>query len=167
MIIRKGNFDDAAEMARIFNHYVRTSTAIFSNKELTAEEMRRKLEILGVGTSFPFLVSVNDNGELTGYCYAHRWMPDPVYDHSWELTMYLSKDHLGNGLGSRMFKQLIDECIKGKAHVLVANITEGNTPSEKMCLAEGFREVGRMPEIGYKFGAYHTDVIYQKILQNQ
>lgn len=163
-MIRKGNYDDAAEMARIFNHYVRTSTAIFSNRELTAEEMRRKLESLGVGTVFPFLVSEAPDGTLTGYCYAHRWMPDPVYDRSWELTMYLSKDHLGQGIGSRMFRQLINDCRQRKAHVLVANVTEGNAPSEKMCMAEGFREVGRMPEIGFKFGAYHTDVIYQMIL---
>lgn len=163
-MIREGQIEDAAEMARIFNHYVRTSTVIFSNKELSEKDMKQKLGTLEVGLHFPFFVSVDEQGRVNGYCYAHRWMSDPVYDRSWELTMYLSKECLGQGIGTRLFRKLIETCRSTGAHVLVANITEGNVASEKMCLAEGFSLVGRMPEIGYKFGEYHTDVIYQKIL---
>lgn len=162
--IRAGKLEDAAEMAEIFNHYVRTSTVIFSNRELSDNDMRQKLESLGVGTEFPFLVSVDNNGVLTGYCYAHRWMPDPVYGRSWELTMYLSHKHLGKGLGTRLLDRLIEECRKGGAHALITSITEGNAASEKMCVSAGFNLVGRLPEIGFKFGCYLNDVIYQKLL---
>ena len=85
-MIRTGRPEDAAEMAAIFNHYVKTSTAIFSNKILTEEDMKHKIESLGAGSEFPFLVD-EENGELTGYCYAHRWMPDPVYGRSWALAL--------------------------------------------------------------------------------
>lgn len=162
-MIRTGRPEDAAEMAAIFNHYVRTSTVIFSNKILTEEDMKHKIESLGVGSEFPFLVD-DENGELTGYCYAHRWMPDPVYGRSWELTMYLSHHHLGKGIGSRLLEKLIEKCREGGAHALIASITEGNVASEKMCISAGFNLVGRLPEIGYKFGQYLNDVIYQKLL---
>ena len=53
-MIRTGRPEDAAEMAAIFNHYVKTSTVIFSNKALTEEDMKHKIESLGVGSEFPF-----------------------------------------------------------------------------------------------------------------
>lgn len=162
-MIRTGRPEDAAEMAAIFNHYVKTSTVIFSNKILTEEDMKHKIESLGAGSEFPFLVD-EENGELTGYCYAHRWMPDPVYGRSWELTMYLSHRHLGKGIGSSLLKKLIEKCRESGAHALIASITEGNVASEKMCISAGFNLVGRLPEIGYKFGQYLNDVIYQKLL---
>ena len=72
-------------MARIFNHYVATSTVIFSNDILSAERMADKIR--PVCGRFPFFVSVDDaTGEVMGYCYAHLWQPDPVYGRTWETT---------------------------------------------------------------------------------
>lgn len=151
-------------MAEIFNHYVRTSTVIFSNRQLTADDMRSKLESLGAGSEFPFLVSEEEDGGISGYCYAHRWQPDPVYDRTWELTMYLDNRCTGRGTGTALINAIIDLCREGGAHALVAAVTEGNAACERMCVRAGFRLVGLMPEVGYKFGQYLNDAIYQKIL---
>lgn len=164
IMLRPGTLADAAQMADIFNHYVRTSTVIFSNTELSAEDMRRKLIDLEVGSKFPFIVSEESDGTISGYCYAHRWMPDAVYGRSWELTIYLSHIHRGKGIGSAMMQQMELLCRREGAHVLMASITEGNKACEQMCRRAGFDMVGRFPEIGFKFGEYLNDVIYQKIL---
>lgn len=161
-MIREGDINDAQAIANIFNHYVVSSPVIFSNTTLSVEDMRQKLTRLEVGSRFPFLVAEID-GQVAGYAYAHLWMPDPVYDKSWEVTIYLSREAAGHGLGSEMLKRLVDMCRQAGAHTLVSFITEGNSPSEKIHLKNGFKFVGVIPESGFKFGKYYNDAIYQII----
>ena len=163
MKIREGKESDAAAMAEIYNHYVRTSPVIFSDRCLTAGEMADKLRRLGVGSRFPFLIA-GEGGNVVGYAYAHLWQPDPFYDRTWELTMYLDAQACGKGLGSRMLAMLIDECRRRGAHTLVSCVTEGNSACERMHDRAGFFLAGRMPEVGCKFGNYYADVIYQLML---
>lgn len=161
-MIRKGNLDDAADMAEIFNHYVATSTVIFSDRRLSADEFRQK--ITGVAGSFPFFIAETDGGEMAGYCYAHSWMPDPVYGWSWEITIYLNHKFTGQGYGRRLLQKVIAESRSLGAHTLVSCITAGNTPCERLHASCGFRHIGTFREVGYKFGQYLDDALYQLIL---
>ncbi len=163
IVIRHGSGADAAAMAEIYNHYVACSDVIFSNTQLSAADMRGKIARLNLGARFPFLVAESE-GRVIGYAYAHHWQPDPVYDLTWELTMYLAHDIVGSGLGSRMFGRLVDECRQAGAHVLVSCITEGNAPCERMHLRAGFTRAGCIPETGFKFGRFLNDVIYYRLL---
>ena len=106
-MIRKGTLDDVAEMAKIFNFYVATSTVIFSERQLSADEFAPKLD--GVVGEYPFYIAEDADGTMIGYCYAHRWMPDPVYGRSWEVTIYLNHNYLGKGFGRQLLKNVIDD----------------------------------------------------------
>lgn len=161
-MIRKGELNDAAAMAEIFNHYVRTSPVIFSNRELSAEEMKDKISHLGAGARFPFLIAEVD-GRTVGYCYAHHWQPDPVYDRTWEVTIYLSEAARGRGIGTALLSRLVEECRVGGAHTLVSCITHGNRASERIHEKTGFELVGVVRQAGFKFGEYYSDAIYQLI----
>lgn len=162
-IIRAGSLQDAAEVARIYNHYVATSEVIFSNTLLSASDMHAKLQRLEAGERFPFLIA-EVQGRVAGYAYAHHWQSDPVYDATWELTMYLDHENLGLGIGSAMLRRLIDDCRRQGAHVLLSCVTEGNAACESMCRRAGFTRIGSIPETGYKFGRYLNDVIYTLLL---
>lgn len=162
--MRTGNLDDAAEMARIFNHYVAESTVIFSNKILSTDDMRQKLTRMDVGSRFPFLIAEVE-GRVAGYAYAHLWMPDPVYDATWELTMYLDHECCGMGIGSTLMDKLIEECKLSGAHILLSFVTEGNTACERMCERAGFTRAGCLPQTGFKFGQYLNDVFYYRIVE--
>ena len=161
-MIRKGTINDATEMAKIFNYYVATSTVIFSERPLSTESFLPKLD--GVVGEFPFFVAETDTGIMIGYCYAHRWMPDPVYGRTWEVTIYLNHNFLGQGYGRRLLQTVIDESRKMGAHSLVSFITGGNVPCEQLHMACGFSACGLIKEAGYKFGQYLDDVVYQLIL---
>lgn len=161
--VRAGRMDDAAEMARIYDYYVAGSDVIFSNILLSADDMRAKMERLDIGARFPFLIAEVD-GRVAGYAYAHLWQPDPVYDGSWELTMYLDHECLGMGIGTALMRRLVEDCEKAGAHVLISCVTEGNAACEHMCLRAGFIRAGCLPETGFKFGHYCSDVIYYRLL---
>lgn len=161
MIIRKGLITDAGQIAEIYNHYVRTSPVIFSNYQLTEEEMRAKLQRLEAGSRFPFIVATDETDNLLGYCYAHLWQPDPVYDRTWEVTLYLHHNATGQRIGSQLLDMMVKLCRDGGAHCLISCVSEGNKACERMCENAGFQLVGRIPEVGFKFDRYHTDLIYQ------
>ena len=161
-MIREGTINDAAEMVKIFNHYVATSTVIFSERQLSADEFLPKLD--GVVGEFPFYIAEAEDGTMIGYCYAHRWMPDPVYGRSWEVTIYLNHNFLGQGYGRRLLDIVIEESRQKGAHSLVSFITGGNAPCESLHKACGFEVCGVIKEAGYKFGQYLDDVVYQLIL---
>ncbi len=162
-MIRNGSPEDAAAMAAIYNHYVETSPVIFSERTLSPEEMKAKIERLIPDGKFPFLVS-EENGIVTGYCYAHLWQPDPVYARSWEVTIYLAPGAGGKGTGTALLRRLVDECRTGGCHTLVSFITLGNRPCERIHQKTGFTLAGIVRQAGYKFGEYHSDAIYQLIL---
>lgn len=162
-IVRAGRPDDAALMAAIFNYYVTNSDVIFSNTLLSGDDMNEKLQRLDVGGRFPFLIAEVD-GHVAGYAYAHHWQPDPVYDRTWELTMYLDNTFRGMGIGSTLMDRLIEECRQRGAHTLVSCITEGNQACERMCSRSGFTRCGSLPETGFKFGQYLNDVLYYRVL---
>ncbi len=159
-IIRKGSVKDAAAMAEIYNHYVRTSTVIFSNIQLSPAEMEKKIINLGLGTPFPFII-LEIEGEICGYAYAHYWHPDPVYSGTWELTAYISPSASGHGHGTAMLIRIIEECRQAGAHTLISCVTEGNVACERMMKKTGFNLRGILPEVGYKFGEYLNDALYQ------
>lgn len=162
-MIRVGKISDAHAMAEIFNHWVRTSTVIFSNRELEPSQMAEKIKPV-IDGGFPFFVDTDENGRVTGYAYAHRYHPDPVYSGTWELTEYLSPDAVGKGIGSSLFHTLIDECKTRGAHVLISCITSGNAACERMNLSAGFTLSGIIPQAGYKFGLWLDDALYTKLL---
>lgn len=152
-------------MARIFNHYVRTSPVIFSNRTLSEDDMRDKLRRLGAGSEFPFLVAEAD-GALAGYAYAHLWQPDPVYGRTWELTIYLAPQACGRGLGTRLLTALVEACRRRGAHTLLSCISQGNEPCERMHRRAGFGLAGVLTGVGYKFGRYYNDAFYQLQLED-
>lgn len=161
-MIRKGTIGDAAQMAEIFNHYVETSEVIFSNRILTEADMRERLEPV-VG-KYPFFTDENSDGLLTGYCYAHAFHPDPVYGATWELTEYLRHGHTGGGIGTALLRTTIEECRRAGAHTLIATVTAGNEPCERMLARLGFRQAGILRDAGFKFGRYLDDVFFQLML---
>lgn len=164
-MVTKGNLTHCAAMAEIFNHYVAASTVIFSNRQLTAKDMRQKLQ--QVVDRFPFYVWVDDEtGRVDGYCYAHLWMPDEVYCHTWEITIYIRNDAVGKGIGRKLFNATIDACRADvTCHSLVSFITAGNTPCERLHRSLGFELRGVLPGVGYKFGLWLDDAIYQLTLK--
>ena len=160
-MIRQGNIADAAAMADIFNHYIDTSTVIFSNRRRTADDMAATL--MPVIGRYPFFVHEED-GEVLGYCFAHAFHPDPVYSRTWEITIYLRQGHTGRGIGSGLLDAIIEASRQEGAHTLISCITDGNTACERMHERAGFIRTGILRDAGYKFGQYLNDVFYQKLL---
>lgn len=160
-MIREVRPDDAAQIAGIYNRYILETTISFETQPLSAEDMRIRIE--EISSYFPYFVAEN-NGKLTGYCYAHPWKERAAYCKTLETTIYLASEAKGRGLGTRLMTQLIKECRNRGYHALIACITAENEESCQFHERLGFKKVSHFEQVGQKFGRWLDVADYELIL---
>ena len=160
-MIREVRPDDAAQIAGIYNRYILETTISFETQPLSAEDMRIRIE--EISSYFPYFVAEN-NGKLTGYCYAHPWKERAAYCKTLETTIYLASEAKGKGLGTRLMTQLIKECRNRGYHALIACITAENEESCQFHERLGFKKVSHFEQVGQKFGRWLDVADYELML---
>jgi L-amino acid N-acyltransferase YncA len=113
---------------------------------------------------FPILVG-EVNGEVVGYATFGKFRAKPGYNKTIEHSIYLNKKAQGIGLGSEMMRQLIQIASDKGYHVMIAGMDSENSGSYRFHARFGFKEVARMPEVGFKFGKWQSLVFMQLILE--
>jgi phosphinothricin acetyltransferase len=68
------------------------------------------------------------------------------------------------GVASALLAALIAEGRRLGKHAMLAAITGDNDVSIRLHARHGFAEVGRLPEVGFKFGRWQELVLMQKLL---
>ena len=162
--IRPVRPSDAEAIADIYAHYVRHTCISFETVPPTADEMRQRIRHIADG--HPYFVAETEEQRIVGYCYAHPWKDRAAYARTFETTIYLAIDAHRQGIGSALMQKLITACrTDTEAHVLVACITQGNEPSERLHESLGFRLASRFHEVGRKFGRWLDVVDYEMVLK--
>ncbi|HJG88988.1 GNAT family N-acetyltransferase [Barnesiella viscericola] len=161
MTIREVTQHDAAAIAAIYNDYILHSTISFETEPLTVEAMRDR--IAHIAADYPYFVA-EEEGVVTGYCYAHPWKERAAYGHTLETTVYLSPQSQSRGLGKQLMQRLIGECRRRDYRALIACITGNNEISRAFHARLGFIQVSLFKEVGYKFGQWLDVVDYELLL---
>jgi L-amino acid N-acyltransferase YncA len=159
-MIRYAKTDDAAEICKIYNHYVLGTTITFEEEPVSTDEMAKRIaETL---QSLPWLVWEQDES-LQGFCYASKWKGRCAYRHSVESTVYLRADSMGRGIGSQLYRALLDELRRKKFHTVIGGIALPNDASVALHEKFEFEKVAQFREVGNKFDRW-TDVGYWQLL---
>jgi L-amino acid N-acyltransferase YncA len=159
-MIRYAKTDDAAEICKIYNHYVLGTTITFEEEPVSTGEMAQRIaETL---QSLPWLVWEQDES-LQGFCYASKWKGRCAYRHSVESTVYLRADSMGRGIGSQLYRALLDELRRKKFHTVIGGIALPNDASVALHEKFEFEKVAQFREVGNKFDRW-TDVGYWQLL---
>lgn len=90
----------------------------------------------------------------------------PGYRHTVENTVHVRRDHWRMGIGRQLMAAIIAAARDRGVHVMVAAIDSENEPSIRLHERFGFTEVGRLPEVGTKFGRWLDLVLMQRILDD-
>ena len=93
-----------AALLAIYAQYIETGIT-FEYQLPSREEFARRIRTFG--ETYPYLVWEED-GQITGYAYAHRQAERAAYQWNAELSVYLDRDHTGRGLGRRLSTALMD-----------------------------------------------------------
>jgi phosphinothricin acetyltransferase len=161
--IRESAEADLPAIQAIYAHHVATGLASFEEAPPDLAEMaRRRRELRGRG--LPHLVAEAEGGVL-GYAYAGPYRARPAYRFTLEDSIYLAGDATGRGIGRLLLGALIERTTELGYRQMVAIIGDsGNRASIRLHAAAGFREVGTLTAVGFKFGRWVDSVVMQRPL---
>lgn len=152
LVVRDAVAADAAAVAAIYNHAVRETTAIWNDREVdAADRVAWIAERQGAG--FAVLVA-EFAGAVAGYSTYGPFRPHDGYRHTVENSVYIMSRFQGKGVGRTLMMALIERASHNGFHVMVAGVEAGNEASMRLHRALGFREAGRLPQVGMKFGRW-------------
>lgn len=142
---------DASKVLAIYAPYILNTTITFEYEVPSLEAFQRRMG--GVMEQFPWIVCEVD-GVVAGYAYAAKQYERAAYGWNAELSVYLSPEFQGAGIGSALYRALIGVLqIQGYRNVSV-RITIPNEKSIALHQAFGFEPVGTFHSVGNKFGRW-------------
>lgn len=147
----------------IFNEAIVTSTALYDYQPRSLTSMNAWFAAKDKG-NFPVIGIEDEHGTLLAFGSYGTFRAWPAYKYTVEHSVYVHKDHRGKGLGLRVMQELIAEAGQRDVHAMIGCIDASNPGSIALHDRLGFKLVGTLPQVGFKFGRWLDIVFYQLIL---
>ena len=149
---------DARQVAAIYYPYVINTHITFEyappNGSVIASRMKSQQE------KFPWLVCEHER-ELMGFAYGSSFRSQQAYDWSVETTIYVREAAHNLGIGSALYETLI-KCLRLQGYMsAVGVIALPNAPSVSLHNKFGYKEIGILPDAGYKPGSWYDVAIWR------
>jgi L-amino acid N-acyltransferase YncA len=161
--IRACEESDMRAVTEIYGHHVLHSPGTFEIEPPShAEMIRRRSDLFDKG--FPYLVAERD-GTIVGYAYVGPYRARPAYRYTVENSVYVRPDCARQGLGRCLMGALLSECATRDFQQVIAVIGDSaNVASIKLHEILGFRRVGTLRSVGFKFQRWWDTVLMQREL---
>ncbi|MAD20108.1 MAG: GNAT family N-acetyltransferase [Planctomycetaceae bacterium] len=156
-MLRRATSRDGSAVAAIYAPFVEHGTTSFESVAPDAAEMTRRIE--RTVETHPWLVDEDEHGRITGYAYATAFRGRDAYRFAAETSVYVAPDAQGRGIGADLSIALLAALRASGYRTAIAVITLPNDPSVRMHESIGYREIGRIPGVGWKAGRW-IDVGY-------
>ncbi|NQJ22049.1 N-acetyltransferase [Streptococcus suis] len=159
--IRSAQKVDAADLVAIYAPYVETTAITFETEVPSVADFAGRIE--KTLEKFPYLVA-EEEGQIVGYAYASTYYARAAYDWTVELSVYVSREVRGKGIGSLLY-DAIEEDLKARGFKnFLACIALPNPASLALHKKRGYEQVAHFKNVGYKFDTWHDIVWLQKSL---
>ena len=153
----------ADAILEIFNEAIRTSTALYDYKPRAPQSMVGWFDAKRAG-KFPVVGVEDDSGALLAFGSYGTFRAWPAYKYTVEHSVYVHKDHRGRGLGRVVMQELIAAAREHDLHAIMGGIDATNVASIALHERLGFKHVGTLPQVGFKFGRWLDLAFYQLLL---
>jgi L-amino acid N-acyltransferase YncA len=157
MIIRSAQHADAADIARLYNPYILSTTISFEEEPVSPEEMLARMQ--GVQSAgLPWIVAQADH-QVLGYAYASKWKARSAYRFAVESSVYIAQEARGGGIGTQLYEALLSELKASGMHIVIGGIALPNEASVQLHEKMGYEKVAHFKRVGFKFEQW-VDVGY-------
>jgi L-amino acid N-acyltransferase len=163
MHLRDATEQDLPAITAITNDVIATTTAIWREEPLDLDDRRAWL----AARPGAVLVAVDGSGAdaaVLGFAAFGPFRSYPGFRHTAEHSIHVAAAGRGTGVGSALMPALIERAREHHLHALVGAIDATNAGSLRFHERFGFVEVGRMPQVGTKWGAWLDLVLVQLLL---
>jgi len=164
MNIRDATATDLPAIAAIYHYFVLNSTCTFETEPRSAGAWEEWLaEHRG---AWPVIVA-EEASEVLGWGSLSKWNNRCAYRYSTEDSVYVRRDCHGRGVGRAILTDLIARAKHHGHRNIVAQIADHQAASERLHASLGFRRVGCLERIGFKFDRWVDVVIWQLALARE
>ncbi len=161
MELRLATLDDAEAIRAIYNVEVTGSTATFDLVPRSLAEQRAwQAERSGARA----VLVAEDAGELVGFGSLSRWRDRPAFATTVEDSVYVHRDHQGQGVGRLLLAELMTRATESGFHAVMARIVGGHEASIALHRSVGFEVVGTERQVGRKFNRWLDVVLMERLL---
>ena len=164
MAIREVRGSDAEAIAAIYAHHVCHGTASYDTDPPSPEFHAEKIARIAAA-GWPFLVAEED-GAVAGYAYVTQFRDRAAYRFTAEDSIYVHPERMGRGIGRSLLNALLKRSSTYGFRTIIAVIGGAEPASIALHASCGFREVGRLSAVGFKFGRW-LDSVYMQIELSQ
>ncbi len=164
-VVRPSRESDVAAMLAIYLHHIRHGVDPSLHEQVEpqdAEDIKRRRKNMQKHR-LPHLVA-DLAGVVVGYAYAVPFRKRPAYRYVVKHSIYVHHEHLHSGIGRLLLPALIDACAASGYRQMIGYIDAANRASIQLHETFGFSQVGYLPSIGFKFGAWTDSVMLQRSL---
>lgn len=153
----------ASAILDIFNEAILTSTALYDYRPRTPVAMQAWFATK-TANAFPVIGLEDDTGQLAGFASYGTFRAWPAYKYSMEHSVYIHRNHRGQGLGSKLLQELVKAAELRDVHTLVGAIDVSNSASVALHTRAGFEHCGTVRQAAFKFGRWLDLAFYQRLL---
>ena len=161
--------NDAPALAEIYKPYVEDTAISFEYEAPSAEEFARR--IAEITKKYPYIAAVL-NGKPVGFAYASVFKNRAAYDKCAEVSVYVDRDHRGEGIGSFLYavleKRMREMGLEHAYACIAYPDSDGDETLTKDSVnfhyAKGYSMCGYFKDCGYKFGRKYSMVWMEKTL---
>ena len=162
LTVRPSVENDVPAMLAIYAPHIKNGLGAFDPEPMHDEDIKRRRKNM-LRRRLPHLVAERD-GVVVGYAYAVPFRKRPAYRYAVKHSIYVHPDHLHSGIGRVLLPALIDACSAAGFRQMFAYVDAENVPSQNLHEAFGFRRVGMLEGVGYKFGRWTDSLLMQRAL---
>jgi len=163
--IRDAVSTDVPDCRAIYNHYVENSTVTFDEELLTHAQYRAKFT-KAQKHGWPWIVAESPSGEILGFAYLSAYRDRSAYRYTVEDAIYLGPAATGKGIGRALLAELVERARTAGFREIVAVVADhGAEASIALHEKLGFKEIGRMGRVGYKFDRWLGTIFLQLSLK--
>jgi phosphinothricin acetyltransferase len=163
--VRNSRDTDVAAMLSIYMHHIAKGVdpdALHDSEAPDAEDIKRRRKSMH-RRKLPHIVA-EERGVVVGYAYAVPFRKRPAYRYTVKHSVYIHNDHLRKRVGTKLMTALIDACAASGFRQMIGYIDAANKASLGIHERFGFRQVGFLPQVGFKFGHWTDSVMVQRSL---
>lgn len=150
VVLRDATYNDLQAILDIFNEEVVNSTVIYVSNTQSLEA-RKIWYDERIRDGYPVIVATNGS-DVVGF--GTYGLFRPGYKYTVEHSVYVHKDHRGQGVSKLILEWLIKHAKDHGYHVMMAGIDADNSLSIRLHQKYGFEEVAHMKQVGFKFGRW-------------
>lgn len=161
--IRTATVEDMSSVLEIVNYEILNTTAIW---DYDVRTLTQQIEIFKEkqDKDFPFIIALKED-KVVGFGTYGTFRHKIGYRFTVEHSVYVDKDHFGNGIGSTLLKELIEIAKNQKLHTMIGVIDSENHGSIAFHQKLGFETVGHIKQTGYKFDRWLDSIFMQLLLE--